>query len=398
MKPEAFLFVSHTAARTGAPIELLRFLGWLKSHSNRRILVLLQEGGELEDAFSRKGQVRVWRRPLKTKIPWIRRILETLRWEGLANLMRMLRARHWIKGYDVKLVVANTAFVGDSLTALQFLACPRVCRVHEMEYALRNFRFPLGFRSFRETLKVCDGFIAVSEAVAGNLRENHGVDATRIQIVHGSVEPVNRKLYLNPDQILRMKRELEIPESSPVIGGVGWIQWGKGTDLFVQLAALMRRKYAGMECHFLWVGGDLAHERYRRLRYDVTRLGLEEYVHFVGHHADPFHYYAVFHVLAMLSREDSFPLVNPEVGLLGIPVVCFAGGGGSQDWAERGCGEVVPYLDIHAAAGRIAALLDDREKLDKMGRECRIQAENLLVEHNAPRLHGILEGIMSGEG
>ena len=62
MKPEAFLFISHTAARTGAPIELLRFLGWLRKNTPNRILIILQHGGEMEADFRALGTTRVWKR------------------------------------------------------------------------------------------------------------------------------------------------------------------------------------------------------------------------------------------------------------------------------------------------------------------------------------------------
>lgn len=398
MKNEAILFISHTANRTGAPIELLRFLGWMKPRSEREILILLQDGGELEGNFRRIGPVRVWRRPLESGNLWVRRILELIRWEGFSNRMRLWRIRRWVRRYRVKLVVANTSFVGESLSALHSLKCPGVCRIHEMEYALRNFRFPHGFRSFQETLGRCDRFIAVSGAVARNLRENHGVDASRLHIVHGSVSPVNRGQYLDQRRIVELKARLKIPESAPVIGGAGSIQWGKGTDLFVQLAARMRQQYARAECHFLWVGGSLENQRFRQLAFDVARMKLGKFVHFVGHHADPFPYYALMDILAMLSREDSFPLVNMEVGLLGKPVLCFRGSGGSEEWVEDGCGEALPYMDIQGVACRIADLIEDRCLLEEMGQACRNKAEGLLVENNAPRLNRLLERVISGKG
>ncbi|MBN1197437.1 MAG: glycosyltransferase family 4 protein [Candidatus Aminicenantes bacterium] len=397
MKPAAIVFVSHTADRDGAPIELLRFLGWLKTRTPLRILILLQQGGELESDFRKAGSVRVWKRPLKKTNRLGRRLRESLRWEGIGNHLRLARIRCWLFRFRVVLVYANTAFCGESLTILKNINCPRICRLHEMAFALKNYCYPLGFCSFEQTLKYCESFVVVSEAVGDNLVKNHKVAPEQVRKIYGSVEPVYRKDYFDRDQREELKAKLGIPRDVPVIGGAGRIYWGKGTDLFVQLAAIIHKRHDFRNVHFLWVGGDLQHERFQRVEFDMNRARLNNVVHFTGHQADPYPYYSCMDMLAMISREDSFPLVNPEVGLLGIPMVCFQNSGGSEEWASGGCGRVVPYLDLEAFARELMEILADPAARAKMGAVCRRQAENLLVERNAPRLYRILQRLMNGE-
>lgn len=397
MRPEAILFVSHTAARDGAPIELLRFLGWMGAHTSHRILVLLQHGGELESGFQELGSVRVWQRPLKKTNRLVRKLQEILHWEGICNLLRLARIRCWLLRFRVVLVYANTAFCGESLTVLKNINCPRICRLHEMEYTLRNFRFPLGFRSFQQTLKYCESFIVVSEAVGDNLVKNHKVATEQINKVHGSVIPVEWEHYLDKRRRSELKGKLGIPSDAVVIGGVGWIQWRKGSDLFVQLASLTRKSFNRKDIHFLWLGGDSESPNYRQFMFDIVQAGLTDGVHFAGHTKDPYPYYAIMDLLAMVSREDPFPLVNMEAGLLGIPMVCFENSGGSEEWAARGCGRIVPYLDLEAFARELMDMLADPAARAEMGAVCRREAENLLVEHNAPRLYRILQRQMNGE-
>jgi len=396
MKSAAVLFISHTADRTGAPIELLRFLQWANAHSSHRILILLQHGGQMEPEFRSLGSTRVWKRPLKKKKGWLRRIQEILRWEGIGNSLRMACIRLWLLRFRVVLVYANTAFVGESLAALQGFDCPRICRLHELEYTLRNFCYPHGFNSFQQTLYFCGDYIAVSDAVVSNLHKSYGVALDRIHKVHGSIVSVDTDHYLDPRRILAMKEELRIPREAYVVGGCGWIQWRKGPDLFVQLANIADR-LGRDDVHFVWLGGDPQHLSFRQLEFDVARAGLSERVHLIPHQADPYPFYAIMEVLAMVSREDPFPLVNMEAGLLGKPIVCFQGGGGSEEWVLKGCGRAVPYLNLDAFLREILEMIDNAAVRAEMGDHCRREARNLLVERNASRLYRILERIMSRE-
>jgi len=397
MKSAAVLFISHTADRTGAPIELLRFLRWLDVHTSHRVLTLLQHGGELEADFRALGSTRVWKRPLKTKKGWLHKTLEILRWEGFRNHLRWFGIRCWLLRFRVQLVYANTAFCGESLALLQGLQAPRVCRLHELAYILGNFRYPHGFNSFQQTLRSCDEYIVVSEAVARNLEVSHGVSPGRLHKVHGSVTPVDEDGYLDPSRTSHLKKKLRISADAHVVGGCGSLHWHKGPDLFVQLAAILSR-LGREDIHFLWLGGDLDSPPYRRLEFDIIRAGLSKRMHFVGHKADPYPYYALMDVLTLVSREDAFPLANIEAGLLGKPVVCFQGSGGTEEWVDRGCGRAVPYLNLDAFLREILELIDNAAVRAEMGDNCRREARNLLVERNAPRLHRILEALMAGDG
>ncbi len=55
------LFVSHDATRTGAPIVLLTFLNWLKSHANIEITLLFKAEGILINDFRELGETYCWK-------------------------------------------------------------------------------------------------------------------------------------------------------------------------------------------------------------------------------------------------------------------------------------------------------------------------------------------------
>ena len=73
-------------------------------------------------------------------------------------------------------------------------------------------------------------------------------------------------------------------------------------------------------------------------------------VHFVGELENPHPLLNACDLFCLPSREDPFPLVMLEAGALGKPMVCFDGAGGAKEFAARGAGIVVPYLDVPAMA------------------------------------------------
>jgi len=59
------LFISHYAARTGAPILLLRLIEQIKIYSNLEILILLKNDGALKEDFEKLGKTFIWNSNLK---------------------------------------------------------------------------------------------------------------------------------------------------------------------------------------------------------------------------------------------------------------------------------------------------------------------------------------------
>src|SRR5689334_15759774 len=65
------VFISHDASRTGAPIVLLHLLNWIKQNTGVEFLIIMGNGGELEDRFHALGEAHVWNQmssPRKNKL------------------------------------------------------------------------------------------------------------------------------------------------------------------------------------------------------------------------------------------------------------------------------------------------------------------------------------------
>ncbi len=231
-----------------------------------------------------------------------------------------------------------------------------------------------------------DHLLAVSKATASYYVDRHQFDPKRITLFTLIDTPA---LQRNVEQARHQPTPLPalgIPADAIVVGGCGLAEWRKGNDLFVTLAKLVSRRPVRRPVHFVWVG--MKPGGYRDdLWLDVQKAGLAERIHFVEPTPEVLRYMAGFHMLALTSREDPYPLVVLEAGLCGVPVLCFEQAGGSPELIEQDGGVVVPYLDIEAMADSIAWLADDDTTRTGLGRQLQ---RKVLQRHPASQSVAVL--------
>jgi glycosyltransferase involved in cell wall biosynthesis len=349
--PHEILFVSHDAMRTGAPTVLLHLLRWLKANTSLSFRTLLRSGGELTRDFEAIAPALVF--------------ADHGKFSPDAEMTRFLEP-------PFRLIYSNTCVNGDVLEMLAGRGIPVLSHIHELE---KMIRYHVGYELFDRVKARTDLYVAASGAVKDNLVQQHGIEASRIDVIHEFIEiPV-----LSPEMKAQRRREtrerLGLPQDAFVAGGSGTTDWRKGPDLFVQVARILRKQAADLPIHFLWVGGggpqstfyERRHHEYAHLQHDVARMGLTGRVHFVGEVENPLDHFCAMDVFASTSREDPFPLVCLEAGALGLPILCFAGAGGMQELVAQGCGFVVAYLDTEEMSGRILDLLRDPEARRRLG-------------------------------
>lgn len=336
---------------------LLHLLRWLVGNYPADFSLLLKRDGDLLGAYSAVLATRVipaspggnrWQR-------FPRRVVY--------RLLRM-RPRMVARSERIDLIYANSVPSLD--VALELAAgrrCRVICHIHELDLAIHRF---FSFERFREILRHVDTFIAVSQAVATNLVESHGVDPGKIhQIYEAIAQPV---LRLEPSAAAEVRQKLGIPSDAFVVGGCGTMDRRKAPEVFVQIARLLRESATPRPAHFVWVGGQTAGWEREVLAHDVERMRLGGLVHFVGPQAEPATYFSLFDVLMLTSREDPFPLVCLEAAALGVPTICFADAGGMPEFVGDDAGFVVPYLDIARASACVRLLMDSEELRRRLGR------------------------------
>ncbi len=359
--PGKILFISHDASRTGAPLLLLNLLGWMRERGRSDFRVVLRSGGPLEHRF--------------------RELAET-------HILPELGAGHPLLT-DVSLIHSNTATNGAFLRNLAPASIPIITHVHELEYVIGCF----GPENFEEVKRHTTHFIACSGAVAGNLTERHHIAPEKISVIHGGIILRDVLQQASDRTAVEVRQWCGLEDDAAVIGGCGFADWRKGTDLFVQLAELTRRRIGNRrKVAFVWIGRLPNDARGQLLLQDLRRLKLQDSVKFVGEQYNPYPCLALCDLLCLCSREDPFPLVMLEAAALGKPTVCFDQAGGANEFCARGGGFTVPYLDLEAMCGRMVQLLENEPMRRQAGKAAAHLVKNEFdLNLIAPRILDLIE-------
>ncbi len=370
MTCHALLVLGHAADRTGPPIYLLHLLRWIRaSGSTVDIDLVLLAGGELLDELSSLASVTVFE-PLSPEISdedrdrMLSGEEDEVAWwgarrhEALAELVAPFA--------DASVVYVNCAPSAELARALRPGPWVQLSHVHELEIGLVQ---RLGAVDREQLLGGATRVFSVAGAVTDELVRDHHVDPEVIEHHHGMVD-LDAVLDATDDLDRTAAREARgIDPAHLVVGSCGTLEFRKGPDLFLRLAADLRRRSPDTPITFVWVGGD--DEGIARALDLADRLGVGDVVRFVGPQPDPTTWFALMDLFVLTSREDPFPLVCLEAAAVGTPIVAYDTGG-IPDLLRQGCGEVVAYPDPQGLAEVVGALLDDHERRREMGERGRV--------------------------
>jgi glycosyltransferase involved in cell wall biosynthesis len=393
-RPLRVLAVTHEAIRNGAPMVALQVLEWLHDERGYEIETLVLSDGPLRRDFARIGPTHVialndpgemlvaWRDEPEPSVEKITEFADLER-ERIATLRP--EAEH-LTGFDV--LYLNSATSARALRILPEVPPVVIAHIHELDGAYNHW-----FETAdREALMRTDpDYVVVGNRVGQNLVETHGVDPERITLVRNEFA---RPAPPPEVEVTRLRARLGLTDEV-VIGAMGAAEWRKGPDLFVQMAAIVRRRLPDAALQFYWVGRTDDYHL-RQYETDAARLGLGDRLRFVGEQTDAASWLRVFDLFCLTSREDPFPLVCLEAGALGTPVISFDNGGMAELTAEAGGDEplieIIDYLDVEDMADAVVRRVQDRARREEDGR--RLQAwldEHLFVAGTVGRIADLID-------
>jgi glycosyltransferase involved in cell wall biosynthesis len=331
------LFITHESSLTGAPKMLLYFIEWLKKqHPKMVITVLSLKRGPLEADFKAVSdyyyEIEDYKKPPATLT---QRVLKKIfKNKPKPTPKDLLIGQLQATAFDV--IYANTVItLPIAATINHGNASKLIVHVHELNAIIRRLLPDLSSYD-----KQVNHFIAASNLVKFNLIEQFKIDASKITRVYECSK-------VKPNTVTNIEHKIFN------VGASGTAHWRKGSDLFILVANYIKVNYPDYNIKFTWVG-DVSKNELIIIEEDLRKLHLTNAVHFIGNQTNPTRFYNDFDVFLMTSREDPFPLVCIEVGMLGKPIVCFKGATGTEEIIEQaGGGFVVPYLDVKEMAERI---------------------------------------------
>jgi glycosyltransferase involved in cell wall biosynthesis len=390
-----FLAVTHTASVTGAPMNLIHLLRWIRDHTGIEVHTLVLEDGPLVPRFAECGGVTVIDRHTTAKLLSLaERGLNRMgaaSVEGVVASARLAPQLRGLDGFDVAYLNSATSIrIARHLPAVGL----RVSHVHELEVALRTMEPP----DHDALCTYPDAWIAASQPVSDFLVGEMALPADRV-LLHEEFIAAHAlsERTVSVREVEACRRQIpELPTAAAVVVGCGTLDWRKGPDLFIQLACEVRRRDR-RPVHFVWIGGEHRGAEWERVRSDRDRAGAD-HVHFLPTVADPAPWFATADVFALTSREDPLPLVCLECGVLGTPVVTYRNGGIPgllQRSGPAAAAGIVDHLDVNAMADRILALLHSDELRAAAGDQLR---RRILGNHDvynaAPRLVADLDAML----
>jgi glycosyltransferase involved in cell wall biosynthesis len=373
------LFISHQNSLSGAPLVLLYFMQWLKlNHSNYQVDLLVLNEGKLSDDFKKvccnyytfsdldNNFIFHQQLPLFFK----RRVDDFLR----KRFLRKIRNNKYDKIY------ANTvASLSTACLLKKGLNSELIVHVHELgtviNQILPNFKTLKGFG---------DKFIAVSDLVKIDLSEKWEVEIEKVKRIYE---------FSKVEKIELSKKKIS---EEFVVCGCGYVDWRKGTDIFIQIAKYIHSKNYKRKIKFVWIGKINFADRLV-IEADIKKMGLIGFVDFVGEVPNPHDFLKSCDVFLLTSREDPFPLVCIEVGMLGKPIVCFERATGISEILTTGGGFVVPYLDIDKMAGKVEYYINNPHKIYEDGYVNQQSFSNFTPEKICPEIFAFLDGSITND-
>ena len=366
--PRTVLYVQPTSEIGGSDIALHRLVTNLDPSRYRPVVVLPHDGPLVESL--RVAGVAVRFLPMRQLRP-VRDAGYQARF-GLAFWPTVLRLARLVRREDAALVHSNSLYTLYGAWAALLARRPHVWHVREIPDGPRALRSILASVAQRQA----DRVVPMTHAVA----DLFGPPGRRPRTVVPIPDGIDLAQFHPSLSGARIRAELGIASTAPVVGFVARLDPWKGAEVFVRAAAEIARERP--DAHFLICGGELpGYESYAAgVRELASSLGLDGRIHFAGWRyrlADIPEVMAALDVLLHTPvRPEPFGLVLVEAMATGRPVVASDAGGIGEVVLDGVTGELVPPGDSQAAAGAVLRILADPSCAAAFGAAGRRRAES----------------------
>lgn len=241
-----------------------------------------------------------------------------------------------------------------------------------------SYPFKTDLASFN--LRLVDKVIAVSESTARILEKTFSVNPSRITTVYNGVD-VNLYSQASKEDIVALKKGLNLDLDVPIIGSVGRFTKQKGFEFLIKAVPHVVRKINNVK--FLIIGtGELE----SKLKHLTKKHRVENNFRFLGYREDVCKLLPVFDIFVLPSLWEGFPLTILEAMSTTLPVVASSIHCNKEAIEDGKTGLLVPPKDPSALGDAIIFLLENREKALEMGRQGRKRIEkdfylDLMIEN-----------------
>lgn len=384
------LYLQSNSEIGGSDISLLRIVDNLDL-SRFRPVVVLPSRGPLTRAFEERGAKVVIMGGM-LKLTTRKGLLYHLRFlanypVAVAYLVRLIRRER------IDVVHTNTLHNLYGYMAALLARRPHVWHVREIVLQSAVVRRVEVFLARR----FADRVVTVSRAAAEMFSSREGQYPPHLRVLW---DGISLSRFHPGNSGCRIRSELRLAADAPLVGLVCRLDYCKGVDVFLQVAAMCREEFP--EARYVICGGEVegqeevARAALRRAR----ELGLTDVVNFTGWRYGPDdmpEVHAALNVLVSASTSpESFGLVLIEAMATGKPVIATNHGGPREVCVEGETALLVPPQNPRLMADAILKLLRDPASAAALGRAGRERAERHFDERRqACELQLIYEEVLN---
>ena len=223
-------------------------------------------------------------------------------------------------------------------------------------------------RLHRITLSGAARIIAVSEAVASQLRSDGVAAPEKISVVLNGIDTTRFEEARRKFDRAEFLCSWNLPDHSLLVGTVGELTPLKGQAEFLQAAVQVLKQQPN--AYFFIAGID--HSQRNKNRTVLERLtedlNLTERVRLVGWLEDLAQLYCALDVFVSASHTESFGLAIAEAMASGAAVVATETEGAREIIQPGETGLLVPVRDVDKLAEAVLELLDNKDRRIRLGR------------------------------
>jgi glycosyltransferase involved in cell wall biosynthesis len=237
---------------------------------------------------------------------------------------------------------------------------PIVTTVHGKNYYGERLRRRLAYRFVSRQSKM----VAVSNDIADYLMKTIGICAKNIMTIHNGVRIDGFRKDGSARN--RIREMLGLSDDQPLLGTVGNLYPVKGHIYLIKAIAIIKKIVPDVKTVIAGRG-----ELLDRLKEEVSGLGLEKNIEFLGYREDIPQLLQAMDIFILPSLSEGTPLSILEAMASQKPVVATDVGGLSEIVEDGETGFLVPSEDPESLAEKILFILKNRELSEKMAMEAR---------------------------
>jgi len=261
-----------------------------------------------------------------------------------------------------RFAIVNTTVSGFFLETLKAHGIKCISLIHELRGVLDQHNL----HEQAETIaRLADRVVFAAQQVAEDFQYIAPVSDDRRILRPQGLYKKNARVCEPVAARQELRKALQLPLDAQIILGVGYADYRKGVDLFVEVGKMLVDRLPS--AYLVWLGHWEGGMRTQVEKSLAKTPQMSTHFIFPGRSEDTDLFYAGADVYALTSREDPYPSVVLEAMDASLPVVGFVGVGGCAELLNAGCGKLVPAFDVYAFSSALEEILKSHDLANSMG-------------------------------